>query len=98
MGKERSLVPVKVTPSYCLDLATNGFVLLRSISRDSSCRTLPLKWRGRGLTTLELRIVVIRERIPKNDRFRYCPQAGDTSLFTQDFLGSRDLILHRVLT
>lgn len=52
---------------------------------------------GRGLTILELRIVVIWERTPKKDKFRYCPQGGDTSLFTQDFLGSGDLFLHLVL-
>lgn len=37
MKKNRLLVPVKLTPFYCLDLATNGFVLWGSISGDSSC-------------------------------------------------------------
>lgn len=43
MGKVRSLVLVKLTPSSHLDLATNGFVFWESISGDFSCRTLPLK-------------------------------------------------------
>lgn len=48
MGKVRSLVHVKLTPSSCFDRGTNGFVLWESISGDSSHRTLPLKCRGRG--------------------------------------------------
>lgn len=81
MGKERSLVPVKLTPSSHLDLTTNGFVLWRSVSGDSSCRTLTLNWSGGGRPH-GLRAVVRWERILKNDRFRDCPQAGDTNLFT----------------
>ena len=41
MGKERSLVPVKLTPSSHLDLTTNVFVLWGCISGDPSCRTPP---------------------------------------------------------
>lgn len=53
---------------------------------------------GRGLTILVLRTGLIWERTPKNDKFRYCPQGGDTSLSTQDFLGSAYLFLHKVLS
>lgn len=46
----------------------------------------------RGLTIRGLIAVLSWEKILKNDRFKNCPQAGDTSLFTQDFLGSRDIL------
>ena len=39
-----------------------------------------MEWRE--LTTLVLTAEVSWERILKNDRFRNCHQAGDTSLFT----------------
>lgn len=48
MGKVRSFVPVKLTPSSRLHHGTHGFVLWESLSGGSSCRTFPLKWRGRG--------------------------------------------------
>lgn len=42
MGKEKSLVTVKLTPTSHLELdLTNGFVSWGSISGDSSCRTSP---------------------------------------------------------
>lgn len=98
MKKDRLLVPVKLTPFYCLDLATNGFVLWGVYKWRFWLSNSSPEMEGRGLTILELRIVVIWERTPKNDKFRYCPQGGDTSLFTQDFLGSGYLFLHKVLS
>lgn len=57
MGKEKSLVTVKLTPTSHLELdLTNGFVSWGSISGDSSCRTSSEReWRA--LTT-GLRAVV----------------------------------------
>lgn len=52
----------------------------------------------RELTTLGSIVVLSWEGILKNDTFMDCLQGGDTSLFTQAFLGSRDMILHRAVT
>lgn len=52
----------------------------------------------RELTTLGSIVVLSWEGILKNDRFMDCLQGGDTSFFTQTFLGSRDSYFTEPLT